>query len=252
MIKMLCSLIAVAIQVPPTQDQITLHVDGIERTALVVRPSKPSRQKAAVYFVFHGLGANSTLAQKQFQLETLDPSATIIYADGVNNAPQVRSRTGQRWMASWQVGVGQNLDRDVHFVEALLKWADENGSDPARHYFVGHSNGSSFAWIVLKEIGEKFSKFVGLNGGTILPLKGAPIKPTFLATGSNDRVVPPETVRRFADSLGAHNQCKAGFGSPVKTYAGSNPVYLYEYDGGHLSPKDVYEKAVRFCQTGKP
>ena len=251
---MLACFVLMPLLRPDSGETVKFQVDGMERSAIVFRPGKKSEPKPAVYFVFHGLGGSSQEAARQFHIQDLDPSAMVIYGQGMavggsRSSNQGRLNLGA--MNGWQIGPGQNSDRDVHFVESTIKWADEQGGDSTRRYFIGHSNGSGFAWVVLKEIGDKFSKFVGMNGGTILPLKDAPAKPTFLTTGTSDRIVRPESVRRFAESLAKHNGCKGGFGSPIKTYAGANPVFLYEYEGGHMPPKDAYEKAVKFCQTGR-
>jgi polyhydroxybutyrate depolymerase len=235
-------------------ETISFKVDGLTRTALVFRPSKSTKGKLPVYFVFHGLGGNADKASKQFHIQDLDPSALVIYGQGATTgAIGGKRRPGPasagRGASGWQIAPGQNGDRDIHFVSELLTWADKNGADASRRYIIGHSNGSGFAWVVLKEIGDKFTRFVGMNGGTRLPLTGSPKKPAFLITGTTDRVVSPSSVRTFAEKLAEYNGCGDGSGSPVKTFSGSSPVYLYEYDGGHMPPDDAYEKAVRFCQT---
>lgn len=244
---------------PLSGGTVTFNVDGQTRSAIVFQPSSPGGKKSAVYFVFHGLGGNAKAAVRQFHIQDLDPSATVIYAEGIP-APQTdprANRVGSRSfragnLNTWQIMPKQYGNRDVHFVQALLKWADEHGADPQRRYYVGHSNGSGFAWVVLKELGNQFSRFVGMNGGTLLPLSGAPTKPVFLTAGTEDRLISAASVEKFADGLAAHNGCGRVTGSKVKTYPGTNPVYLYEYGGGHMPPEDAYKMAVKFCQTGKP
>ncbi|MBS1700052.1 MAG: hypothetical protein JST12_00185 [Armatimonadetes bacterium] len=240
-------------------ESISVNVDGQTRSAIVFRPSSSGAKKPAIYFVFHGLGGNARAAVRQFQIHELDQSAIVVYAEGIP-APLKQERSirlggrniGLNGKNTWQIMPGQYADRDLHFVQALVKWGDQNGADSTHRFYIGHSNGSVFAWVVLKEMGNSFARFVGMNGGTLLPLSGAPQGPTFLTTGTNDRLVPPASVEKFGDTLATHNNCSGGSGSPVKTYAGANPVYLYEYAGGHMPPNDAYAMAVKFCQTGKP
>ena len=246
---MIASLLALVSPFLAGSEVVKFQVNDVERSALVFKPSSPSREKAAAYFVFHGLGGNANASSRQFHIHELDPSSYVIYAEGLPN-PNSGTRLAST-RNGWQVMPGQNGDRDVHFVRAMLDWSKKHSIDPSRLYYVGHSNGSGFAWVVLKTLGREFNCFVGMNGGSMMPLAGVPARPTLLMTGASDRIVPPESVRRFADSLAAHNGCKLGSGSPVKVYPGTNPVYLYEYDGGHLPPKDAYEKVVKFCKAGK-
>lgn len=245
--------------VQPQGETVSFDVDGQKRSAIVFKPSSSRSGKPAVYFVFHGLGGTARAAVRQFHIHNLDSSAYVVYAEGVPApaTPERDRRVGARNFRmkganTWQILPGQYGDRDVHFVQQMLKWADSAGADLARHYYIGHSNGSGFAWVVLKEIGGSFARFVGMNGGTLLPLNGALQKPTLLTTGSKDRIISATSVEKFAETLARHNGCSAGSGSPVKTFSGVNPVYLYEYNGGHMPPPDAYSMAVKFCQTGKP
>lgn len=259
-------------------ETVTFQVDGVTRTALVYRPTADVKGKLPVYFVFHGLGGNAQSAAKQFHIQDLDPTALVIYGQGLptsgfnSGASGAESRIGgfgQRGGArqgfgqgasklggiggknSWQIMPKQFGDRDVHFVQSMIQWADQNGADSSRRFYVGHSNGSYFGWVVLQELGSQFTRFVGLNGPAAFPLKGVPAKPAFLTTGTDDKLVAESKVQQFADTLAKINGCGAGSGSPVKTYPGSNPVYLYDYLGGHMPPADAYKMAVKFCQTGR-
>ncbi|MEI8282104.1 MAG: hypothetical protein WCG75_06855, partial [Armatimonadota bacterium] len=177
--EMLASILFVSLVHPVGGETITLKVDGADRTATVFRPTSTTKTKPAVYFVFHGHGGTAQAATRQFHIQELDPSAIIIYGQGLPSEGARRLGDGK---SGWQIGPGQNLDRDVHFVQSMINWADENGADSSKRYFIGHSNGSGFAWVVLKEIGDQFTRFVGMNGGTILPLRGAPVKPALLMT----------------------------------------------------------------------
>ena len=248
-------ILALALLSSPFQDKgetITFPVDGQTRSAIVFRPTQGNAKNAPIYFVFHGLGGNAKAAVRQFHIQDLDKSAFVVYAEEIP-APDGglrRSRLGG--LNTWQIMPKQYGDRDIHFLQAMLDWANSVGVDSSRRYYVGPSNGSAFGWVVLKEIGGQFAKFVGMNAGSLLSLNDAVKKPTFLSTGTNDRIVNPRSVRSFAETLASHNGCSAGSGIPVKVFSGSNPVYLYEYDGGHMPPADAYSMAVKFCQTGQP
>lgn len=238
----------------PSAETISLTVDGESRSAIVYAPTVKSNGKPAVYFVFHGFGASAKEAEVQFHIQKLDPSAYVIYGQG---EPASFGRIGgQRHGGlqgrnTWQITPGQYRDRDIHFVQALMKWADNAGADASKRYCMGHSNGSFFSWVVLKELGAQFARFVGLEGPAAFNIAGVPARPAFLTAGSRDQLVNSEAVQTCTESLAKNNGCSAGSGSPVKTYAGANPVYLYTYEGGHVPPANVYEMAVKFCQTGR-
>ena len=260
---MVATLLLVVLQTPSKGEWVQFDVDGKTRKAIIYKPqSVPSGTKPAVYFVFHGLGSNAQLSTTQFDIHELDPNAIVIYPEGIPALPNgfrgsTSASSRQRierlgGMHTWQIMPKQYEDRDIHFTQAMIKWADAAGADPAKRYYIGHSNGSAFAWVVLKEIGDQFARYVGMNGGTLLPLEGAATRPTLLTTGTYDQLVSSKSVQRFADALAKHNGCGDGTGSPIKTYPGENPVYLFEYESGHLPPKNAYEMAVKFCQTGKP
>ena len=239
---MVATLLLVVLQTPSKGEWVQFDVDGKTRKAIIYKPqSVPSGTKPAVYFVFHGLGSNAQLSTTQFDIHELDPNAIVIYPEGIPALPN-------GFRGSTSASSRQRIER----LGGMNTWADAAGADPAKRYYIGHSNGSGFAWVVLKEIGDQFARYVGMNGGTLLPLDGAAIRPTLLTTGTYDQLVSSKSVQRFADGLAKHNGCGDGTGSPIKTYPGENPVYLFEYESGHLPPKNAYEMAVKFCQTGKP
>ncbi len=259
--------IAVTLSTQTSGQNISLQVDGMTRTAIVYRPSVAQVAHPAVYFVFHGLGANANEADLQFRIQNLDNHAIVIYAQGlpaIGGEPENATwRPGQRAgrpgtngqgiarKNTWQIVPGQYRDRDIHFVQALMDWADKNGADPTLRYCMGHSNGSMFSWVILKELGDKFAAFAGLEGGSWFDLAGAPKRPAFLSSGSRDQLAKPESILKCANALVRNNGCGPGKGSPVKVFSGPNPVVLAGYEGGHLPPKSIYEMAVKFCQTGK-
>lgn len=230
--------------------QITLNVNGTARTALVFAPSQHGAGRAPCVMVFHGYTANARLAAMQFEIHKLWPQAYVVYAQGL---PTKLFRRGIGEQPGWQLMPGENGDRDVNYVKALLKWADSTHEiNTKRIYYAGHSNGSGFAWVVLKTLGEKFAAFGALCGGTILPLEGAPKKPAILFAGSEDKLVPPVTVQNFAKRLARHNGCAAGRSSDgITVFQGPAPVYLCVYPGGHLPPKSAYKQLVEFFKSGK-
>jgi hypothetical protein len=70
----------------------------------------------------------------------------------------------------------------------------------------------------------------------------------FVVMGTTDELVGIRGMRLFADSAVARN----GGGEAtvrtdgIKTYSGKQPVWVWEYDGGHRPPVDAGAKVVEF------
>lgn len=245
---MVAALLLALAQQPKT---LTLNVEGAKRTALMFAPSAPARGKAPLVIALHGYTGNSDFTSKQFEVQKYWPQAYVLYPQGL---PTKLFPNQKQEFPGWQLMPGQNGDRDIKFVKAMLEWAAKEPTiDVSKIHYEGHSNGSGFAWVVLKALGSKFASFAGYCGGTLLPLAGAPKKPAILFCGTTDRLVSARSVKQFAERLAKHNGCGAArIDDNITTYPGSFPVIVIEYSGGHMPPKTMFEKGVNFFKTGKP
>lgn len=230
-------------------DEIHLTVDGVDRTALVFAPTAGKGRHPAV-MAFHGHGGNARYAMRSYKLEQRWPEAYVVYGQGLPS----RSARFPKWNGGngWQLKPGEEGDRDIKYVDALLGFMGKKGDVDLSHvYYLGHSNGSAFAWVVLKELGNKFAAFAGFCGGSLSPLDGAPKRPCFVATGKNDEIVPTRGVLNFAERLAEHNGCGSPKSSGTFTfYPGATRVILEQYDGGHAPPQSLFDHAIEFFKTG--
>lgn len=152
-------------------ERMTWDVGGVTREAWVARPTGSGRgdpastRGAPLVLVFHGHGGSMQNAARSFHLHTLWPEACVVYPQGLPTPGQLTDPEGRR--AGWQGRVGDQGDRDLAFVDAILarfRSPGEGGSaspdwgaggpiriDPRRIYATGHSNGGGFTYLLWAE-----------------------------------------------------------------------------------------------------
>lgn len=245
---LLAELITSVLLAPPTlPEMLKLKVDGIERTAVLFRP-KNKVEHPRIYFVYHGLGGTGGIAALQFRIHDLDPNAAVIYPTGIpiNDNGVIGKKNG------WQIRPRQSDNRDIKFLDQMVKWTTENlHVDPKQRYILGHSNGSFFTWVVLRERPEAFARYVGFCGLMVPAKDKAPAKPALVISGSDDTLIPTPRVKELSEHLAANNNCDPSTGTNPIIHPGNAPVIYYEYNGGHSPTKESIELAVRFCRTGE-
>src|SRR5947199_9757641 len=106
-----------AFAVEPTPTKWT--VDGVEREALVFLPSASSKSKSPVIFAFHGHGGNMHFAARGMAFQNAWPDAIVVYPEGLPTPGMVLDREGKK--AGWQDYAGQENNRDLKFVDEMLK-----------------------------------------------------------------------------------------------------------------------------------
>ena len=107
---MLASLLFLIQSATPKEIHVT--VDGIDRLAYAMAPSKPSA-KPPVLLMFHGHGGSAERCMVRFSVEKRWPEAVVVYCDGLP------IRTGGGMGKGWELDtIEQN--RDIRFVDALL------------------------------------------------------------------------------------------------------------------------------------
>jgi polyhydroxybutyrate depolymerase len=154
----------------------------------------------------------------------------------------------------WQRESGQENDRDLKFVDAILKTLREKYSfDESRVYATGFSNGGLFTYLLLSQRPNVFAAFA--PGGAVL-LPQVPLtqpRPVLHYGGKSDRLAKFEKQEATIEQLRSFNGCaNAGepCGSNCTIYNSSKnaPVATFIHPLGHLYPPQVTPLIVKFFQ----
>src|SRR5437667_7229463 len=121
-----------AVEPPPTK----WTIDGVQREALVFLPSTSAKTKPPVIFAFHGHGGNMHFAARGMAFQNFWPEAIVVYPQGLPTPGIIMDQKGEK--PGWQREAGQEHDRDLNFVDAILATLREKYSaDAARVYATG-------------------------------------------------------------------------------------------------------------------
>lgn len=230
-------------------ETVKFKVGDVERTALVFRPTKKTANPP-VLFMFHGHGGGSRQAAVQWRYHTTWPEAVVIYPQGLPGWKGKTDPEGVR--AGWQGAPGQLEDRDIKFYDEMVKWATkEFKSEASRTFVTGHSNGSLMTWVLQTSRGDKAAGYAGVCAPGALWFRNAPVKPMFVVMGTEDELVGIRGMRIFSQSAVSRNGGKDPVTRKdgVKVYTGKQPVWVWEYEGGHKPPTDAGAKVVEFFKS---
>lgn len=257
----------------------TWRVDGVERTALVAIPAAtPSSSltargappplaaaprladslgaaaAGALVLVFHGHGGTSAHSAKTFGIHTHWPDALVVYAQGLPTPGRLSDPEGTR--PGWQSGVGEQGDRDLKLVDAILKWAKTTHKiDDRRIYAAGHSNGGSMVYVLWAARADFFAAFAPSSSIFQLGLlKSAKPKPALVIAGEKDQLVRFAGQKLSLAAMLRLNQADSN-GEPWegktrlhRSKVGAD-VVAYIHPGDHTMPADAGALMVKFFQT---
>lgn len=216
-----------------------LTLDG--REALVIEPSEPASITPTV-FVFHGHGGSPEGALKSMPIATHWPQARIVYPQGLLT-PSRTDPEGKR--TGWQKALGNQDDRDLNLVDALLEHFNDG---PA--YATGHSNGGSFCYLLWALRSEAFAGFAP-SGSSGHRLKAHPVRqprPIFHMAGRKDFIVPFSSQEKAILAVRGFNGCGEQpdeWDEFCSVFPGTNPVAFYASPRGHDYPKPAIPSMVR-------
>jgi polyhydroxybutyrate depolymerase len=228
------------------------NVDGIEREALVFIPSTSSKSKPPVIFAFHGHGGNMYFAARGMAFQNFWPEAIVVYPQGLPTPGIIMDREGKK--PGWQRELGQESDRDLKFVDAMLAPLREKYSiDESRIYATGFSNGGLFTYLLLSQRPSLFAAFAP-GGAALLPsVSLTQARPVFHYGGRNDRLArfdkqeaTMEKIRQFNGCATQGNAC--GENCTVYDSTKGAPVTTFIHPFGHLYPPQVTPLIVKFFQ----
>lgn len=229
-------------------------VDGERRQALVIAPRRKSAAGSPVILAFHGHGGTmQTMARKGFQKHW--PEALVVCPQGLPTAT-VRDPDGKR--SGWQPRLGENKDRDLKFVDAILKSLRETDKiDDQRIYATGHSNGGGFTYLLWAARRSEFAALApsAAGGGNSRSGRALQPLPILHVAGEKDDIVPFEAQKRTMDAARKVNGCDpegkpwATAGKLVGTIypsKGGTPFVAVIHPGTHQYPDEAPELIVKF------
>ena len=213
-------------------------IDGVEREALVYLPSTSSKSKPPVIFAFHGHGGNMHFAARGMAFQNYWPEAVVVYPQGLPTPGIVMDFEGKK--PGWQNRPGQQGNRDVKFVDAILASLREKYSvDDNRIYATGFSNGGLFSYLLLSQRPKAFAAFAP-GGAVLLPqLWLTQARPVFHYGGESDRLARFGKQEATIERLWQFNGCAPqgeSCGSNCTIYNSSKgaPVETFIHSGGHF------------------
>jgi len=226
------------------------NIDGVEREALVFAPTAGGPQdKHPLIFVFHGHGgAMMGTARWGFDLEW--PQAIVICPQGLAT-PSGLDPKGK--LPGWQRLKGEDNDRDLKFVDAMVSTMRRKyGVDDRRIFAAGFSNGAFFSLLLWVERTDVFAGFT-LVAGDLAPGEHLPAaNPVLHIAGEADQKVTPyksratiAVERRIDEAGGAGQGCGAG----CTIYRGKANVKVLWHRGGHEVPPNAARLGVAFFKA---
>lgn len=241
-------LASVGFAAEPTPTKWT--VDGIEREALVYLPSTTSKSKPPVILAFHGHGGNMHSAARGMAMQNYWPEAIVVYPQGLPTQGVILDREGKK--PGWQREAGQEHDRDLKFVDAILvSLREKYAIDENRVYATGFSNGGLFTYLLLSQRPNVFAAFA--PGGAVLlpqvPLTQA--RPILHYGGQRDQLARFEKQQATIDQVRKFNGCAEqgeSCGASCTLYrsnkAAAVETFIHPY--GHFYPPAVTQVIVKF------
>ena len=246
MISALFLSLAMAADPAPARQEWKL--DGVAREALVVEPAKTTEHPPLV-FVFHGHGGTAKHAAEKYAYHKQWAEAVVVYPQGLNTPGKLTDPDGKK--TGWQSGPGDQKDRDLKFVDAMLKsLLADRAIDPKRVYASGHSNGGGFTYLLWANRASSFAAFA--PSAAVTREKLTPM-PAMHIAGENDPLVKYDWQKRMLDTVRKVNGCDAD-GKPAGKFCteyaskGGTPVVAYVHPGDHTFPADAPKRIVEFFQ----
>lgn len=231
----------------------TWTIDGVERTALVASPSAPVPATGSpLVLIFHGHGGTAAHSARTFAIHTLWPEAVVIYGQGLPTAGRLTDPEGLK--PGWQHAVGDQGDRDLKYVDAMLKWARSRFTiDAKRIYAGGHSNGGTMTYVLWVGRGDVFAAVApsaSVFRRDLMP--SAKPKPALIIIGEKDQLVPVPAQRQSLESTLRLDQASrtgepwSGRYATLHKSAIGADVVAYIHPGDHTMPADAGALMVKF------
>ena len=224
----------------------TWTIDGVERRAIVIPPTKPSDAKAPLVFAFHGAG-DTAENFAAIDLHHAWPQAMIVYMSGLSRGPNQGG--------AFQTSDAGAENRDLKcFDVALADLRRRFRIDDSRIYATGFSNGAKFVYLLWAARAKVLAAVAPVAGMLAPSLTLVEPKPMIHIGGREDhqnefqlQVASIELARRTNGATGVGKAC----GPACLEYTSFKhaPVVTVLHDGGHVYPSNATELIVRFFQA---
>lgn len=237
------------------------NVDGVSREAGVYIPKSGTTNGSPVVFVFHGRGGSVNSTIKYFAFHDQWPEAVVVYMQGL---PMSAGGGRAKGDTGWQLNYGEDGDRDLKFLDAVLETLREKSSiDNNRIYVTGHSQGGSLIYLLWQTRGETFAAVAPVASGMQYALTATKApdlmkpKPMLHIAGRKDQIIQFKVQEATVNMVKKINECDV---NPVKwgnnlcaKYPSSAgmPVVAYFHPGGHEAPKDAVAMIIKFFKENQ-
>jgi polyhydroxybutyrate depolymerase len=240
--------------------QLTLQVDGRERTAQAYFPEAVAPSGSPLVFVFHGHGGSAQNVVKGFAIHEHWPEAICISMQGLPT-PSKLDPEGKE--SGWQRVVGEVGDRDLKFFDATLaQLRMQHKIDERRIYATGFSNGGYFTYLLWAARGDVLAAVAPCAGLAADNFKSLKPKPCLHIAGRKDQVIPFEYQQQTMAAIRRLNGCdetgqvwNPGPKIVVTLYPSptGTPFVSAIHIGGHILPRSTGAWIVRFFkEQSKP
>jgi polyhydroxybutyrate depolymerase len=223
-------------------ERLEWTVAGVVREGLVHAPAKPGDGPPPALLAFHGHGGSMQNAARSFRLHEEMPEAVVVYPQGLPTPGRLTDPEGRK--SGWQAAPGDQGDRDLAFVDAILETLRTRFQiDPRRLYAMGHSNGGAFTYLLWGARPDLWAAIAPSGAVASRNLRGARPLPVLHLAGRRDALVKFEWQERTLEALRRHNGCE-GEGAPWEKVcirypsSGGSPLTAYVHGGGHAYPKE--------------
>lgn len=185
-------------------------------------------------------------ASRSFGVQNLWSEATVVYPQGL---PTKGMTDPQGRRPGWQQNVGEEDDRDLKFVDVLLR--SLKGFDPKRVFAMGHSNGGRFTYVLWEARGDRFAAYGPSGSPAVRLVPGLQPASVFITAGEADRIVPfaaqQATIDAVArlDGVDLSRATRKGYVTLAKGTEGLD-FGTYIHPGGHTHPREAAESTVAF------
>jgi polyhydroxybutyrate depolymerase len=235
---------------------VTWNIDGAKRIAIVHSPTQQASDGAPLLLIFHGLSGNKAAESlsRAWHFDECWPEAFVVYMQGLR-IPAASTKDSNRTLTGWQRTPGDDGNRDLKFVDAVVTDFKENHHiDRRRVYAMGFSNGGSFISVLWSERPGTFAAFAPCAGGLNTRVKLKIPRPVFVTMGRAEQAASIkaeeayiELVRNLNGATTAGTSTTGG----VTLYESTKdaPVVTLLHPRGHILPKEAPQLIVDFFQA---